>query len=30
MIEEGKKAPAVSLKDQDAKTISLNNFKGEY
>jgi len=29
MIEEGKKAPAVSLKDQDAKNVSLNDFKGQ-
>ncbi len=29
MIEEGKKAPAVSLKDQDAKNVSLNDFKGK-
>lgn len=27
MIEEGKKAPAVSLKDQDGKKVSLNDFK---
>ena len=29
MLEEGKKAPAVSLKDQDAKNVSLNDFKGK-
>jgi len=29
MIEKGKKAPAVSLKDQDAKNVSLNDFKGK-
>ena len=29
MIEEGKKAPAVSLKDQDGKKVSLNDFKGK-
>ena len=29
MIEEGKKATAVSLKDQDAKNVSLNDFKGK-
>ena len=29
MIEEGKKAPAFKLKNQDGKTISLNEFKGK-
>ncbi len=29
MIEEGKKAPAFKLKNQDGKTISLNDFKGK-
>jgi peroxiredoxin Q/BCP len=29
MIEVGKKAPAVSLKDQDGKKVSLNDFKGK-
>jgi len=29
MVEEGKKAPAVSLKDQDGKKVSLNDFKGK-
>ncbi len=29
MISEGKKAPAVSLKDQDGKKVSLNDFKGK-
>lgn len=28
MVSEGKKAPAVKLKNQDGKTISLNDFKG--
>jgi peroxiredoxin Q/BCP len=29
MLEEGKKAPAFKLKDQDGKTVSLNDFKGK-
>ncbi len=29
MIVEGKKAPAVNLKDQDGKKNSLNDFKGK-
>ena len=29
MIGEGKKAPAVNLKDQDGKKVSLNEFKGK-
>lgn len=29
MIEEGKKAPAFKLKNQEGKTISLNDFKGK-
>jgi len=29
MVEENKKAPAFSLKDQDNKDVSLNDFKGE-
>jgi peroxiredoxin Q/BCP len=29
MINEGKKAPAVSLKDQDGNKVSLNDFKGK-
>ncbi len=29
MIEEGKKAPAFKLKDQNGKTISLNDFNGQ-
>jgi thioredoxin-dependent peroxiredoxin len=29
MIEEGKKAPAFKLKNQDGKTISLNDYKGK-
>jgi len=29
MVEEGKKAPAVTLKNQDGKKISLNDFKGK-
>ena len=28
-IEEGKKAPAFSLKDQDEKKVSLSDFKGK-
>ena len=28
MIEEGKKAPDFKLKNQEGKTISLNDFKG--
>jgi peroxiredoxin Q/BCP len=30
MVEEGKKAPDFKLKNQDGKTISLNDFKGKY
>ena len=30
MVEEGKKAPSFILKDQDLKTVSLNDFKGKY
>ncbi len=29
MIEEGKKAPAFKLKNQDGETISLDTFKGK-
>ena len=29
MIEEGKKAPAFKLKNQDGKTVSLGDFKGK-
>ena len=29
MLEEGKKAPTFKLKDQDGKTVSLNDFKGK-
>lgn len=29
MVEEGKKAPDFKLKNQDGKTISLNEFKGK-
>ncbi len=29
-IEEGKKAPAFSLKDQNGKTVKLADFKGKY
>ena len=29
MVEEGKKAPAFSLKDQDGKKVSLNELKGK-
>ncbi|MFC2102961.1 thioredoxin-dependent thiol peroxidase [Bacteroidota bacterium] len=29
MVEEGKKAPAISLKDQDGKKVSLIDFKGK-
>ena len=29
MVEEGKKAPAVTLKNQDGKKVSLNDFKGK-
>ncbi len=29
MIEEGKKAPAFRLKNQDGKTITLTDFKGK-
>ncbi len=29
MLEEGKKAPVFKLKDQDGKTVSLNDFKGK-
>ncbi len=29
MLEEGKKAPAFKLKDQNGKSVSLNDFKGK-
>ncbi len=29
MLDEGKKAPAFKLKDQDGKTVSLNDFSGK-
>ena len=29
MLEEGKKAPAFKLKNQNGKTISLSDFKGK-
>ena len=29
MVEENKKAPAFTLKDQDDKNVSLNDFKGK-
>jgi peroxiredoxin Q/BCP len=29
MIEDGKKAPAITLNDQDGKKVSLNDFKGK-
>jgi len=29
MIQEGKKAPAFKLKNQDGKTIALSDFKGK-
>lgn len=29
MIEEGKKAPTITLNDQDGKKVSLNDFKGK-
>ena len=29
MVEEGKKAPAIKLKNQDGKTISLNDFEDQ-
>lgn len=29
MLEEGKKAPSFNLKDQNEKTISLNDLKGK-
>lgn len=29
MVEEGKKAPAFKLKDQNGKTVSLSDFKGK-
>ena len=29
MVEEGKKAPAVTLKNQDGRKVSLNDFKGK-
>ena len=29
MVEEGKKASAISLKDQDGAKVSLNDFKGK-
>jgi len=29
MVEVGKKAPAVKLKNQDGETVSLNNLKGK-
>ncbi|HSP87664.1 MAG TPA: thioredoxin-dependent thiol peroxidase [Ignavibacteriaceae bacterium] len=29
MLEEGKKAPAFTLKNQNGETVSLNDFKGK-
>ena len=29
MLEEGKKAPAIKLKDQNGNVVSLNEFKGQ-
>ena len=29
MVEEGKKAPPIKLKNQDGKTVSLNDFKDQ-
>jgi len=29
MLEEGKKAPEIKLKDQDGNTVSLSEFKGQ-
>jgi peroxiredoxin Q/BCP len=29
MLEEGKKAPEIKLKDQDGNVVSLNDFKGQ-
>jgi len=29
MVEEGKKAPAIKLNNQDGKTVSLNDFKDQ-
>ena len=29
MLEEGKKAPNFKLKDQNGKTVSLEDFKGK-
>ena len=29
MVEEGKKAPAIKLKNQDGKTVSLNDFNDQ-
>lgn len=29
MLQEGKNAPAFNLKDQNDKTLSLNDFKGQ-
>ncbi|MCH7515580.1 MAG: thioredoxin-dependent thiol peroxidase [Bacteroidetes bacterium] len=29
MVEEGKKAPVITLNDQDGKKVSLNDFKGK-
>ena len=29
MVEEGKKAPAIKLKNQDGKTVSLNDFQDQ-
>ncbi len=29
MLEEGKKAPDIKLKDQDGNIVSLNDFKGQ-
>ena len=29
MLEEGKKAPEIKLKDQDGNTVSLDEFKGQ-
>jgi len=30
MLEEGAKAPAFSLKDQDGKTVKLSDYKGKH
>lgn len=29
MVEKGKKAPVITLNDQDGKKVSLNDFKGK-